>query len=103
MASVKYKKIFHEIWEQNKDLFQSFFLLNNEYDDTRKRREVEDKFQTVGAEVKLLLQEGEQVLCGAIERGVNSKYSTNLADKYWNEVRKYFKYIDRVGVKSEWR
>lgn len=100
MAKARYKKIFEEIWEQNKELFQEFIILNNDYGDSERRKEVEDDFQKVGEEVKALLQEGENRLCGHMEKGVNRVFSSNLADKYWDEVRKYLKYIDMVGVKT---
>lgn len=101
MASAKYKRIFNSIWEKNKDLFQEFFIINNDYSDPGKRKDLEDNFQEVGKKVKDLLLEGEQDLCRQMEKSTHRTYSSNLADKYWNEVRKYFKYIDLVGVVSK--
>jgi hypothetical protein len=101
MASARYKKIFEEIWSKNEKLFQSFFLLNNEYEDISKRNELEDKFQEVGTKVQKLLKKGEDELCRQMEKSEHRRYSTGLADKYWDEVRKYFKYIDMVGVKTK--
>lgn len=98
MAEAKFKKIFEEIWKENDKLFKKFFLLNNEYDDKRKRGKIEEDFQTVGSKVRELLQEGENELCRQMEKSNHRAFSSNLADKYWDEVRKYFKYIDLVGV-----
>lgn len=100
MANAKYKKIFEEIWKNNKKLFQDFFLLNSEYSNLKKRITIEKQFQTVGKKVRQLLLEGEHNLCKKIENTNNRVFSTKLSDKYWDEARKYFKYIDMVGVKS---
>lgn len=101
MAKAKYKTIFEDLWEKNEELFQKFFVLNTDYGDTAKRADVEDEFQSIGKQVQQLLQEGENELCRHMEKGNNRVYSSKLADKYWDEVRGYFKYIDMVGVVSK--
>ncbi|MBU0975433.1 MAG: hypothetical protein ABIE03_03850 [Patescibacteria group bacterium] len=100
MAKAKYKRIFEEIWEGNKALFQEFFMLNNDYADARNRNKLEEKFQNIGGKVKNLLTDGENELCRAMENTNNRVYSSKVADKYWDEIRKYFKYMDLVGVVS---
>jgi hypothetical protein len=100
MAQTRYKKTLENIWERNKDLFQEFFILNSDYADPQTRIFLEDKFQEVGTKVKRLLQEGENDLCRHMEKSEHRVFSSKLADKYWDEVRKYFKYIDLVGVKT---
>lgn len=98
MAQVKFKKIFENLWKENEDIFQKFFLLNNDYGQTEKRKKIENEFQEIGSQVKEILQRGEDELCRQMEKSQHRFYSSNLADKYWDEVRKYFKYIDLVGV-----
>ncbi len=100
MAKAKYKKIFEEIWDENKVLFQEFFILNSDYEEKEKRREIEDRFQKVGEAVHKLLIEGENDLCRQMEKSSHRLYSSKVADKYWDEIRKYFKYIDLVGVST---
>jgi len=99
MSKVKFKAIFEDHWKQNEKLFQEFFLLNNEYEDPKKRSDLNAKFQEIGGKVKVILQEGENDLCRQMEKSEHKAYSSKLADKYWDEVRKYFKFIDLVGVK----
>ena len=96
----RYKKIFTDRWAQNKELFEKFFMLNSLYNEPAKRKKIEDDFQEIGEKVKKHLKEGENELCGSMEKGNNNKYSTHLSEKYWTEVRKYFKFIDKVGVKT---
>ena len=98
MAQVKFKKIFENLWKENEKIFKKFFLLNSDYAQAGKRRKIENEFQKVGNQVKEILQKGEDELCRQMEKSQHRFYSSNLADKYWDEVRKYFKYIDLVGV-----
>ena len=100
MAKTKYKQIFEGIWNNNKELFQEFFILNNDYADSKKRANIEDAFQTIGLKVQQLLRTGENELCRQMEKSNHRVFSSNVADKYWDEVRNYFKYIDMVGVKT---
>lgn len=100
MAKTRYKQLFEDIWKENEKLFQQFFLLNNEYADNTKRGKIEEEFQAVGGKVRELLQDGENELCRQTEKSNHRVFSSGLADKYWDEVRKYFKYIDLVGVVS---
>jgi len=98
MSKARYKEIFEKLWEKNKPLFQEFFVLNNEYSDAGKRQSIEDQFQSIGKKVQSILKEGENDLCGYMEKGSNHVFSSKVADKYWDEIRKYFRYIDQVGV-----
>ncbi|MBN2016358.1 hypothetical protein JW766_06040 [Candidatus Dojkabacteria bacterium] len=98
MSQVRYKKIFEDTWKSNEKLFQKFFLLNSEYIDPKNRQHLEQEFQEVGKKVQNLLKEGENELCRHMEKSEHRVFSSKLADKYWDEVRKYFKYIDLVGV-----
>jgi hypothetical protein len=98
MAKVRYKKVLEEIWARNERMFQQFLILNNDYSDPSKRANMEDEFQKIGEKVKKILQVGENNLCRQMEKSSHRMFSSKLADKYWDEVRKYFKYIDQVGV-----
>ena len=99
MAKTKFKQIFEDLWKTDEKLFQEFFILNNEYEKNSKDDKFIDRFQEIGKEVKDILQQGENDLCRQMEKSQHRAYSSKLADKYWDEVRKYFKYIDLVGVK----
>jgi hypothetical protein len=98
MAKVKFKQVFETIWNTHKELFQKFFILNNEYSNAQNRQKLEEEFQEIGKQVKDLLVKGEDELCGQMEKSNHRIFSSKLADKYWDEVRKYFKFIDQVGV-----
>lgn len=98
MSKARYKVIFEELWDKNKEMFQQFFILNNEYADPKKRQSLENDFQNLGKKVQKILQEGENDLCSYMEKGNNRVFSTKVSEKYWDEIRKYFRFIDQVGV-----
>jgi len=93
----KFRQYFNEMFEQNRDLFLRFKLLNDDFGRDRKKYQYE--FNEVGKQVTNIIREWEGRLCGYMEKGKYSNYSQNLADKFWLEIRNYFPYVDWVGVK----
>ncbi len=83
--------------EQNKDLFTNFravhdaFVINPEANKAR--------FNELGSEVLDTIRHYENILCGKTENGGMGKFSSNLSQKFWDEVRKDFPKIDFVGIK----
>ncbi|MBP7740857.1 hypothetical protein KA089_01590 [Candidatus Woesebacteria bacterium] len=101
MPVTKYKKYYTLMTEQNKQLFDDFEVLNNEFAMNQKSRLTATKFHKIGLEVVDIVRFWERKLCSGMERGNNSVYSDKLADKFWTEVRNRFTQIDMVGVKSK--
>lgn len=101
MPVTKYKKYYTLMTEQNKQLFDDFEVLNNEFAMNQKSRLTSTKFHKLGLEVVDIVRFWERKLCSGMERGNNSVYSDKLADKFWTEVRNRFTQIDMVGVKSK--
>lgn len=92
----KYKRLLNEAFEQNREMFQVFMVLNADYADREKRAGVVDEFNEIGERVKEVLLDCEEELCCFAEADGHS--TSKLSEKFWNEVRKYFPYIDSVGV-----
>lgn len=92
----KYKKYFQEMFQAHKELFTSFKEIHDQYvgDEEAWKKE----FNTVGKQVVEVIREYERMLCAKSDSGQYSKYSSNLADKFWTEVRSYYPRIDFVGV-----
>lgn len=92
----KYQTIFARMLDENKELFDNFtavheaYILNPEMNKAR--------FNEVGAEVMDVAREYERILCGKTESGQYGKFSSNLSQKFWDEVRKMYRKIDFVGV-----
>ena len=60
----------------------------------------EGQFNEIGVKALAIIREYENRLCGYSEQGQYSKYSANLSDKFWSEVRKNYPRIDFLGVKK---
>lgn len=91
-----YQKSFQTMLEQNKELFDTFQHVHDAYvlnPDANKA-----KFNEVGREVTDVIREAERKLCAQMGKGQFSKFTQNLSEKFWNEVRKVYPKIDFVGV-----
>ena len=60
-------------------------------------RKNQDEFNRLGKNVVEEIREWERILCGHSERGRFGKFSSGLADKFWDEIRKHYPKIDFVG------
>jgi hypothetical protein len=93
----KYKKQVQEMLDANDDLFKKFKEIHDKY--------AEDpiKWQTTlneeGKDVMMVIQRWENNLCSKSESGRYGKFSTNLSEKFWTEVRALFPKIGYVGMK----
>ncbi len=92
----KYKEYFQKMLADNKKLFDDFLILHNEYG--MDQDGLQEKFNEQGKKVMEVVREYENRVCANTERGMYNKYSTNLAEKFQNEVRKHFPLIDHVGL-----
>lgn len=91
---VKYKQYIKNLIEKEKDLFESFKKAHFEYEQGKN----EDEFHKVGSEVVKKLKQTEDKLCLQTETGQYNKYSNQLSDKFWDEVRRLYPKIDEVKV-----
>ena len=93
----KYQEIFNKMLEQNKELFEQFSKLHDEY--ALNSEELQDRFNQLGAEVQGVIKTYEDRLCGHSEGSGYAAYSGQLAEKFQGLVRKKYPKIDFVGVK----
>ncbi len=93
----KYKKAVEEMLEYNSDLFTSFKSLHDAY--AEDPDSVRDDFNREGEKALRVIRRYENILCGKTESGKYGKFSTNLSEKFWEEVRVHFPKIDYVGSK----
>lgn len=96
MSKVKYKEYFERMIEQNTDLFDEFTDIHARYVAEPVRYQA--IFNSVGARVTEVIRDWDRRLCSAMGRGKFSQYSQGLSEKFWNEARKMFSAIDKVGV-----
>lgn len=92
----KYKKQVAEMLEVHKNLFDEFKKVHDNYAENPKAWQIE--FNEKGKDILMIVQRWENNLCAKSESGKYGKFSHNLADKFWTEVRVIFPKIDYVGM-----
>ncbi len=97
--AAKFKEYFNQMFEQNREEFMQFMILNDQYSKDKKlmKGELDEK----GEKVVQIVKEWEDKLCKTMEKGENGAYSSKLGEKFQAEVGKYFPYIHEVGVKIQ--
>lgn len=96
MFMVKYKKAFKEMLEYNQQLFNEFKVIHDSFGkDQDKWR---DKFNETGTKALRVIRRYENELCSKSENTGFGKFSMNLSDKFWEEVRGLLPLIDKVKI-----
>jgi hypothetical protein len=95
---VKYKEYFKMMFDQNKELFQKFMLLSQDYMKDKSRFKAQ--FDLEGREVLDVVESWERRLCKHMEKGSNSVYSSTLSEKFRGEVKKIIPCFDEIGLKK---
>lgn len=93
----KYQKYFQEMMDDRFEQFKRFKDVHDNY--VKEPEKWKDRFNSEGKIILSIIREWEKRLCSHSERGQYGIYSSKLADKFWDEIRKNFPKIDFVGVK----
>jgi hypothetical protein len=94
----KFKQTYKAMVQAHPQLFAEFKVIHDHYVQDRKAWSA--AFHEKGAKVVEVIREYERRLCSAMERGNYAQYSSKVAEKFWNEIKKEFTRIEFVGVKS---
>jgi hypothetical protein len=92
----KHKEYFDLMLSENKEVFEHFQKVHDVYVLNPKRYQV--AYNVEGAKVIEIMHEYEKKLCMHSEKGQYAKYSSKIAEKFWEIIRKKFSKIDFVGV-----
>ncbi len=84
--------------ETNKEAFDAFRKIHNEYAIAADPDKLQDKFNEEGERVMMIIREWEQKLCSQSEKAGFGSYTISLAEKFQAEVKKEFPMIDHVGL-----
>lgn len=78
------------------EMFDDFQKIHDKYatDPNKYQNEYNEK----GQEVMHVIQKWENILCSKTEGGKYGKFSSNLSEKYWAEIRILFPKIDYIGL-----
>jgi len=92
----KYKKVFDEMRYQNKQAFDSFKEIHDQF--AMQPNKWREEFNEKGEEIQMIIRRYENQLCSHSENGGFGKFTGNLSEKFWGEIRKVFPKIDEIGV-----
>jgi len=82
--------------EANKSEFEDFQKLHDRYVLSPDKNQTE--YNKYGEKILVIIREWENKLCSQSEKGGYGVFTSNLADKFWGEVRKHYPKIDSVGL-----
>lgn len=83
--------------EANKNLFDAFAIIHDKFVLDPESNKAE--FNSLGENVLVVISKYEQILCGKTENGGLGKFSSNLSQKFWDEIKKRYKKILFIGIK----
>ena len=92
----KYKETTQKMLTENNILFSEFKNIHDRYG--LHMDLMQDQFNEVGKKVMKVIRDYENKLCNRSEGNGYAAYSGNLAQKFMDEIRGLFPYIDRVGL-----
>ena len=93
----KYQKVYTEMIESNRELFDAFAVIHDKFVLDQETHKTE--FNAVGSKALVIIAKYEQILCGKTENGGLGKFSSNLSQKFWDEIKKHYKKILFIGIK----
>lgn len=93
----KYQQFFQLMTEENKDLFDNFKQVHDAY--VLAPEANKPRFNSLGSEILDIIRDWERRLCGKSESGQYGKFSSGLAQHFWDLIRKQYPKIDFVGIK----
>lgn len=94
---VKYKQHVKDMLAAHESVFIDFKKLHDAYEKDPKKWQ--GQFNEAGAQINAIIRRWENSLCAKSESGQFGKFSSNLADKFRDEIRTHFPKIDYIGMK----
>lgn len=95
----KYKEYYEMMMKNHQNEFDKFREIHDKY--VLDPKGTESEFNMVGRKIQDIIRDYEDKLCGHSESGQYGKFSSSLADKFWDLIRKEFVKIDYIGVISK--
>ncbi len=92
----KYQKVLTDMLNQNQMAFEEFKIIHDQY--KANQQKYKKDFNDQGEKIQTIIRRYENQLCRQSENGGFGKFSGNLSEKFWEEIRKMFPKIDEVGI-----
>lgn len=99
MAKTKYKEYVDMMFEVHKEDFDNFKEIHSKF--ALEPDKYQDEFNEKGKPIQEIIQEFEDKLCRQSEKGGYGVYTSKLAEKFREEVKKTFSEIDKIGIKRK--
>lgn len=96
MMSAKYQQYFKRMLEVEKELFDNFRVLHDNY--ALNPEKYQKEFNKEGERALQVIAHWETKLCRQSEIGGYSFSTPKLAEKFREEIRQNFPEIDRIGI-----
>lgn len=95
----EYKKMVDLMVTEHKELFDNFKEIHDEY--AMNPGQWQKLFNQYGGEVVDLMRDYERKLLHKMGSGKYGRFSEQVSEKFWAEVRKILPKINFVGVKND--
>lgn len=92
----KTQQILEQMLTQNIDLFEQFKKVHDSY--IKNPNQYKNEFDQLGFEIQDVIRRYENILCGKSENGGYGRFTSNLSEKFHQEVKKIFPKIDSIGL-----
>lgn len=92
----KYKEYVERMLKSDEALFQEFREIHTKYSSDQDK--FQEEFNRVGEKVLKVVRQWEDKLCRQSEVAGFGSYTTGLAEKFQEEVKKFFPLIDHIGI-----
>ena len=96
MPLPKYQQYYQLMVDKNRQLFDRFQPIHDGY--VISPAKWADQFHTQGRRVLDIVRDWERRLCYGTEKGKYAKFSVNLSEKFWTQVKKDLPRLDQVGL-----
>lgn len=80
----------------HKEQFIKFKEIHDKY--MQDPKQYQKEFNEAGEDIMPIIRRWENNLCSKSEGSRYGKFSTNLSEKFWTEIRDVFPKIDYVGM-----
>lgn len=80
----------------NKEAFDEFRIIHDEY--ALNPEKFQEEYNKAGSKIQVIIRKFEDMLCARSEGNGYGKYTSSLAEKFQNEVRREFPKIDSIGI-----
>ena len=82
--------------DDNSKLFTNFKQTHDNY--SQNKTEWKDKYNEEGTKILRIIRRYEDSLCSRSENSGFGKFSSNLSEKFWEEIRAQFPLIDEIQI-----